>query len=1144
MNNKSNKYVAVLSSAALGTLIATTVATTALAKTTGILVKDNAGKNFEYDIEQLKNSAIDKSLGDTALLFDDYQSKELVAFHDNVKGYVNGQDVLNASVQAAMEGEQFDLDNFTEKEAPEDTILDVKDIAKVSEKDGKIVTENDKEKSLKIEQVSAITKTKIKVKFSTEVDSALAENFKIEGGTVTTATLSQDKKNVELEVSGLHYGKTYNVVAKNVLVNGVSMNTESVTFGTPAVNETWKLQLTSEAKEGKIMADGADNTVITAKLINVATGEVDTNADNVLVAFSTTYGNLANTRVAVQHGVAKVVLNSEFSARDINAKIDAQVIEASGDYKDLIGKMESSLNIKFVTSAGDIVSEQKPALNSADSNQADRVILNFNKPVDIDDFVQKDKITNKYLVDKDGNAILIDNQDKNTSIVEVEQDGVKKAIRGFKKVENNPKAIEVILQKSDVLQDNKEVTVKVNMPSNVGIQKTTQSFILTDARKPEATSVKATGLREIKVRFSEAIYDAQVKVDGGLTEIEETKDCKFGEFNQVTGEDTRDIMTIKTKDYLKAGSHSVQLASIYDFAGFSDSKNISTSQSLDFTVESDDTVPTASVKVESPEQFRIAFSKIVENFDASKLVLQRYDANDKNATSEEDKWKDADVKNFKDLTSNPEFTVTHVENTSEYVVELTKDWTEIYNTSETKKNYYNDQYRFVIEEGKVKNPLNGKTNQKIVLSLNNEIMKQPDTESPVISGFEVTDFEDVYNVVMSEPVKLKGKDNSDTPSQQQINGVPDTIVEFIGKDKNGNTITIPGVVTNYVDKNLEDRKFSVKPAEGQESLKKLVNNGADENWKLVVRSISDDVGNTAPSLTHDFKVTKDRELSEVFMADGEFRKQPYHGIKGYLNGDKADTIVIKFTSGVQYVGDVKNAVNPSNYLLDGENLPKGTIITVGDSDNNKENGYDTITITVPDGTLKTSKTNVITISKSLKSYKETSLTGYHEVEFSIADDLIVDKKADKKVLNDKIEEFSKLNEKDYTAETWKAFTEALKNAQTIAGKEDATEDEVKAQVKAIEDAKGKLAKDDAKKDEVKKDEIPFAVTTKSSPSPGKIIVVVKLDGVQDASKYNVKVAGQDAKFIAKTGNFVITIQDKYNGDEKLVKEAVAISEIK
>lgn len=987
---------------------------------------------------------------------------------------------------------------------------------------------------LKVESVSAINKTTVKINFNKAVDTVTKENFAIEGATVNAATLSEDKKSVTLTVSGLNYDTEYTVVASDILVDGKPVDLAGQKFKTPAITDLYDLELTTDAPGDAILANGADNLVITAKLKDKVTGQVDTNADNVVIAFSTTYGSLANTRVTVQDGVASVTLTSEFSQKDLVAKVDAQIIEASGDYKDLIGKVVGTKNVYFKVKLDDINPDQKPVLVSAESNQADRVTVNFNKDVTVGDFVQYDDVTKKFKVDAKGNALL-----KEGVQFKISQDGgtTFKTVRGLKPVAGNSKALEVVLARDSFLEDNKAVSVEVIQPSNIGPQTTKAQFILTDARKPEATSVVAEGLKKVVVKFSEPVYSASAGLDGGLTAI---KSATFGEFDPATLQDARDTLTIETENYLSAGIHSVQLSTIKDFAGVSDDKNISTSQTLDFTVAGDDSVPTASVNTDSPEQLRVTFNKVVEGFGDALLTQKDADGKKRLRIEKLVKGENGAADTWVDVNNEVPLVVTDATgNGNEYVIELKKDWTQIYDTNATRLNYYNDQYRLVISKESVVNPANGKKNNEIVLPLNfsGSKLNTPDTSSPVISGFKAIE-KDRFEVQMSEPVKLPGKDNAtDTPSQLQGGSVPTPIIEFIGKDKDDKTVTIKGKVVNYTDENLADMKFEVRPDvdvdKGEKTPQDYVDAGGDKNWTIVVRSISDDVGNTASSLTHNFTIEPNQQAGEVFMVKGELADgKSYNGVSGYLNGSAEDTIVLDFTADVQYTGTIKNAVNPANYLLDGENLPKGTKITVSDSDNLP--GVDIVTITLPDGTLSSKANNVITLSKSLESSKGTKLSGEYEISFKAVDGdnpAYAAKKVEDQIAalpaNITLADEQKVNEARTAYDALKPEEKALvRNVATLEAAEKKIADLKKAQDEAAANLQ-------AAKDAVAALE---EATAKDLKVEANLIAAEK--AVIDAEAAVAKVeAGQDKDYLAAK----VTVEKKKVTDAQLVAAKTALN---
>ena len=816
----------------------------------------------------------------------------------------------------------------------------------------------------------ALGKDKVEVSFSRAVDSVTADNFKIAGGTVKSATLSADKKSAVLEVEGLEYGKDYTVDAKGILIGGVAKDLGSLSFMTQSVENIWMLEVTPKASS--ILANGSDNTEVTFQLKNKATGEVDMKADDIVLKLSTSFGSLAKERVTIQDGKATVLLTSEFSNTDLEATIDAQIIETvNGEYKDLIGKIDGQAKVKFSTVMVTPAPVEMINVLAAESNQADRVTIFLDKAV------SRELLLKSFGLDKVRQGLHEEDYMANDNIQIEQFDGMKRVI-GIKSVPSNPKAFEVILDKETPLQDNATVKVLAKITSSTDTEvKSKASFKLTDARQPEVTSVKAVGLNQLEVKFSEAIADAKFKIDGQFGE--KYFDVKYLGFDNKEGVDRRDTVIITLNDeqmmaavkaeeaypgpkkgYFTPGKHSLQIWDAMDFAALSDESNIGTTQNLDFTVAADTVKPTAGVVVESPEQFRVMFSKQLKNLSladvqallGSKMKLERYNSG---------------TKLYEDFSQYAEITYYN-EETGEVLVELKKDWTEIYDTVNTKENYYNDKFKITLAKDSVKAEANGEKNDALSLDLNysGSPLNTPDLKSAEINAIDRILLSNDFNVMMSEPVKLRGLDQADTPLINADGTVlpPKTTVEFIGKDKDGKIVTIDGSVVGYT--NSSDMNFRVA---ANQSLQSLVDNaGYGEEWKVVVKSLSDDVGNTVATATHDFKIMKTPVKPVV---------SPFEIEKVSANAkDEKDVIRVKFSEGVQYSG-MYDATSTAQYTLNGKNLPVGTSISLADSDDNLSNGLDIVKIKVPAGTLKT-LSNVITVNKELQSYDNSVLTGGYE----------------------------------------------------------------------------------------------------------------------------------------------------------------------
>lgn len=710
--------------------------------------------------------------------------------------------------------------------------------------------------------------------------------------------------------------------------------------------ETGEYVLSVSTAKASLTADGADNTAVTVRVLDAGTRQVALDADDIVVAFDTTYGSLANTRVTVQDGEATVLLTSEFSAKNLDAIVRATLIETAegSKFADEIGIVGSQV-VKFVPASGVVDVQNPPIMTGAESNMADRVTVYFDKPVTPAMFYPS--ASNNF----------------NPLSVSVTQVGeTTKQVIGYKAVPGNANAVQAVLNTDTVLTDNKSVSVT----QLVGGAPTTRTFNLTDARQPEATSVTQIAYNKIEVQFSEpvdTITASQIRIDGGLVAIDSVVNGVFTVEN-----DKRDTITVTTSNFLTPGKHSIQLSGIRDFAGRTDNANVSTNQIFDFTVVGTDTVPAASVVVESPEQVRVKFNTFVNGFNASEAVFQWYNPVTK-------AWETkTDIFN----------SVTPVAVGSEYVYEMTQDWTNYFNTASTGDNYYNHQFRVVLAKDEVTNPANGKNNvaQEVSLNYTGSPLNTPDTASPTIPTGAATEVitnnlaTGTYKVDFSEVVKDRNLDTAgNTPSQLQGANIPNVVVEFIGTDSTGKKVTLDGQVVGYADSS--ETSLVVRPT-GLTLQQQVDQNRYSSNWQLVVRNVTDDVGNAAPTLNAAINVVPTSTPASVFkVKDLPGSQSFYDGAFFYTNGANADSILLAFTSAVSFTGTTENALNLSNYTLNGVALPAGTVANLSDGDGNVNNGYEVVTIVLPDGTLNA--TNVLNISKSLKSASGLTISGQTEI---------------------------------------------------------------------------------------------------------------------------------------------------------------------
>ncbi|WP_243187023.1 Ig-like domain-containing protein [Clostridium muellerianum] len=726
-------------------------------------------------------------------------------------------------------------------------------------------------------------------------------------------------------------------------------------------------------KDTVLKADGQASTLVTFTLKD-ANGNIMKDADKVEVTFTTTLGRFAENRVTVQNGVATVLFTSETLTAAKPATITATVVEAAN--KNLYG-LEAKRNLLLDPNpmAGDDKDNVGARLTEVQAAQADRVIAYFNKDVDYTKYVKagtydldenKAKAVVHSNVANDGNDIL--------PVINVDGATTKNCpVIGVLPVQGNSKALQLVLGTN--LIDNANIRVNFNDNTGSVLVPGVADCKLTDARKPAMLSVAREGLKTLKVTFSEPVnantanstpnwvIDGVKLSDAVYGDGTKAATAVVGDFNNADGTDTRNVVTITlgtdakgNQIYFKSGAHSIQGSSIGDWADLTDKgNNVMNTETLDFDIPVDNTAPNATVEVQSPEQYIVTFDKELNETEASiqaAIKLQKYN-------KDTAKWEAADKQDIsvKEITND--------QKVKQYKVECKKDWTVAYDTKGTNSNYYNDSYRLFIAKDTITSAANGIKNADIALLLEGA-MKTPDVTSPIISKIEANVNSDTkkldgtYKVTMSEPVKFPSEDATIETRAQGQDSIPTPTAQFIAKD---GSKTIAAKVEKGSD--VYDKELKVTPL-GTDGMPTTLEAG---DWTVVVRSISDDIGNTAASATKDFTVAAGEKVKEnKFSVVWTFADKDQNAA-GKVTDTTADYVYVKFNKPVSMTGDAKNALKTSNYQLDAMPLPTGTQIRaniVGIDDADKL--ADSITIVLPDGYLNgNNEPHVLTISNYLES---------------------------------------------------------------------------------------------------------------------------------------------------------------------------------
>lgn len=902
--------------------------------------------------------------------------------------------------------------------------------------------------AFKATEAVANSTTEVRVSFNQAIDTPDATNFAISDGvTVSKAELSEDKKSVVLTIAGADFGKNYDLTVTGIKVAGKAQAEQKLTFTTPASEV--KYPMTLEAKDTILKSDGQDQTVVTFTIKDAATDQPITDK-NVEVAFTASLGKFAEQRVSIQNGVATVMYTSESLKETQVAKITATVVE-SKDNKDLMG-LSAATSVTLTPNPGD--TSIGAIITSATAPTADRVIAYFNQKVKASDFKTKSGKIDKSKFDCDVRSGL------DNGWTEVSGATIKHEVIGILDVDTaEENALQLLVNTPMTDNTNVSVRFKNKTETDSLIQAdNTVFFKLTDARQPAVLNATSEGMREIKIEFSEAVLPS-MHTTGTLTSgskmfaadninnylidgeplsnwwVNETPDNPDNETPDATnskvkktsskddqpanqtreeydgrikvgsykdGEDTRHVVTIKVgkKRYLNPGTHRISVSNVGDWAAKTDrERNIVNTEGFDFVVPSNDLVPTFEVTPQSPEQWLVTFNSPVSevnntdtittpNSDDIKSILrlQQYSGGS---------WVDISDTDA-DRGKNP-IRVSKVDNDkNQYIVEVTNDWTEVYDTVGTKTNYFNYDLRLHMDANTIVNLANNKQNAAIDVPLTGDIMKKPDEISPVIgevvqavdeSGYTL----DSYNVTMSEPVKLSdGSDGASgangeglTPSQTQRQtaanderlGVPAPSAQFISAD-NGQTIN--GVISNEAFIDAEDMTINIEP-ETQLS--------AGE-WRLVISSISDDYGNTTATVTSPITVTRETAASDFRVVWAAVSSNiDYDGgnsIQSAVNSGRGNYIFVKFNKPVTMTGNSTNAQVTGNYTINGNTLPTGTEIAANIKGyDDHDSVTDSITIKLPTGNFNwggnqvynvDAKNAMLNISKAITSTTGSTLS--------------------------------------------------------------------------------------------------------------------------------------------------------------------------
>lgn len=126
-------------SIAVGVMILLITAGASLAAMIGYVAEGADGELYEYDMDALLESYVIHMLGHEAKVFDDFSAKQVRAFLDDQKGYIDYEDVLEAYAIAIITGKAFDADAYITSDAAKPAAMPEKVLVVSLSEDNKLI---------------------------------------------------------------------------------------------------------------------------------------------------------------------------------------------------------------------------------------------------------------------------------------------------------------------------------------------------------------------------------------------------------------------------------------------------------------------------------------------------------------------------------------------------------------------------------------------------------------------------------------------------------------------------------------------------------------------------------------------------------------------------------------------------------------------------------------------------------------------------------------------------------------------------------------------------------------------------------------------------------------------------------------------
>lgn len=878
---------------------------------------------------------------------------------------------------------------------------------------------------LALTTVKSLARTTVEVVFNQKVDSVSKDNFKIaedvaEGATaaevaVEDAILSENGLVATLTLANsAKLGQDYVMTATGLACGGKVQGALTGKFTSLTTEDQYVAVMESDATYLK--ADNSSNTQVRFKIYD-GTGKLCEDLNGVEVKFSTTRGSVGGQSVAVRNGVATVMFTSENLTSNATAVITGEVVTALG-HGDILG-LKSTTSILLTPNPGEIDAQQGAMVTHMTVQTADRIIAYFNKEVKAEEFLNSDGKLNANKVE-----------------IEV-KDGVNYAnpcevatiLQGDASTGSEPnKTLQILMAKP--LRDNSEIKMTFkDKRYNVATSNTVYDRLV-DATQPAVYNVEAVNkagkpsMRMLKVTFSEAVLKDGMDNAGNIYSAENEDNYrisgqKLTDFSNGATAEVSDKATERNIVYITLGTddngkptyfkgnnlYSLQVSDIGDWAAATDAKmNVIHTQTFYFNVADNKDEPAGTVTVQSPEQWLVKFNgdiavakgntnvvnKPVKDLgsddlrslltDKEPLIrLEMYDARKNDFELVETK-----VSGAPNGTGVNPITIRKTSVDGEYIVELTEDWTYIFDTDSTGDNYYkNHRFQLKVDKNRLFNYENGQENSKdIVMSLTDntatgyEKMLSPDNTSPeVIDCVQVGKY---YHVQINEPVQLRVANNQMdghwfTPSQNQqrvSGGIPLPTARFYNTETKE---TILGAVQDWLYE--DDTWIRILP-------EKTLSAG---KWELTVTALTDDVENTISSRSFPFEqagVVDSTGLHVVWAAVSDTPNYERFRTRSLISSGETKGegryLFIKYSESLSNTELGSSALVNSNYTVSGVEVPRTATVSrfIEGYSNGKADTFDSVTIDLGKNnnfSLKVGKPVSISISSAIKAVSGNTL---------------------------------------------------------------------------------------------------------------------------------------------------------------------------